>query len=161
MDSNKGEALRCINIAKQAIVAGNKQRALKFLTIARRLNHDLRGFANTPLEAYKAPPRLSIRKPNLARRHPLRPIAPALVNKLILNSLQVSDIEMYNLKNLDAELEHGRGAVDMVVAGRGPSKPRLRPTVRRGKRWRSMNSLIQNLKIIGAAILEIKAMMFV
>ncbi|GFQ05907.1 chaperone protein Dnaj 49 [Phtheirospermum japonicum] len=41
MDSNKDEALRCINIAKQAIAAGNKQRALKFLTIARRLNHDL------------------------------------------------------------------------------------------------------------------------
>ncbi|KAL6522844.1 hypothetical protein OROHE_016691 [Orobanche hederae] len=41
MDSNKDEALRCINIAKEAIAAGNKRRALKFLGIARRLNRDL------------------------------------------------------------------------------------------------------------------------
>ncbi|KAK4405555.1 Chaperone protein dnaJ 49 [Sesamum angolense] len=41
MDSNKDEALRCINIAKEAISAGNKQRALKFLGIARRLNQNL------------------------------------------------------------------------------------------------------------------------
>lgn len=41
MDSNKDEALRCMNIAKEAIAAGNKQRALKFLGIARRLNENL------------------------------------------------------------------------------------------------------------------------
>ncbi|KAI3459267.1 hypothetical protein Pfo_015930 [Paulownia fortunei] len=41
MDGNKDEAFRCINIAKEAIAAGNKQRALKFLGIARRLNEDL------------------------------------------------------------------------------------------------------------------------
>ncbi|KAL2506880.1 Chaperone protein dnaJ 49 [Abeliophyllum distichum] len=41
MESNKDEALRCINIAKEAIASGNKQRALKFIGIARRLNHNL------------------------------------------------------------------------------------------------------------------------
>lgn len=41
MDGNKDEALRCINIAKEAIAAGNKEKALKFLGIARRLNHNL------------------------------------------------------------------------------------------------------------------------
>ncbi|CAA2985915.1 chaperone dnaJ 49 [Olea europaea subsp. europaea] len=41
MDGNKDEALRCINIAKDAIASGNKQRALKFIGIARRLNHNL------------------------------------------------------------------------------------------------------------------------
>ncbi|KAL9161315.1 hypothetical protein ABFS82_07G013600 [Erythranthe guttata] len=41
MEGNKDEALRCINIAKEAITSGNKQRALKFLGIARRLNQDL------------------------------------------------------------------------------------------------------------------------
>ncbi|XP_057772271.1 chaperone protein dnaJ 49 [Salvia miltiorrhiza] len=41
MDSNKDEALRCINIAKEAIAAGNKQRAVKFIGIARRLNQSL------------------------------------------------------------------------------------------------------------------------
>ncbi|KAG8369941.1 hypothetical protein BUALT_Bualt14G0065600 [Buddleja alternifolia] len=41
MDGNKDEALRCLNIAKEAIAAGNKQRALKFLGIARRLNQNL------------------------------------------------------------------------------------------------------------------------
>ncbi|XP_022880383.1 chaperone protein dnaJ 49-like [Olea europaea var. sylvestris] len=41
MDGNKDEALRCINIAKDAIASGNKQRALKFIGIARRLNHAL------------------------------------------------------------------------------------------------------------------------
>ncbi|CAA0817503.1 Chaperone protein dnaJ 49 [Striga hermonthica] len=41
MDSNKDEAVRCINIVKEAIAAGNKQKALKFLGIARRLNENL------------------------------------------------------------------------------------------------------------------------
>ncbi|KAK4433914.1 Chaperone protein dnaJ 49 [Sesamum alatum] len=41
MDGNKDEALRCVSIAKDAIAAGNKQRALKFLGIARRLNENL------------------------------------------------------------------------------------------------------------------------
>lgn len=41
MDSNKDEALKCIAIAKEAIAAGNKQRALKFIGFARRLNHSL------------------------------------------------------------------------------------------------------------------------
>lgn len=41
MDSNKDEALRCIGIAKEAIVSGNKQRALKFIGIAHRLNSEL------------------------------------------------------------------------------------------------------------------------
>ncbi|CAM8975070.1 unnamed protein product [Rhodiola kirilowii] len=41
MESNKDEALRCITIAKEAIAAGNKKRALKFIGIASRLNSDL------------------------------------------------------------------------------------------------------------------------
>ncbi|KAL0434056.1 UNVERIFIED_CONTAM: Chaperone protein dnaJ 49 [Sesamum latifolium] len=41
MDGNKDEALRCVSIAKDAIAAGNKQRALKFLGIAARLNKNL------------------------------------------------------------------------------------------------------------------------
>lgn len=41
MDSNKDEALRCINIAKEAITAGNKQKAMKFIGIARCLNQNL------------------------------------------------------------------------------------------------------------------------
>ncbi|XP_049355129.1 chaperone protein dnaJ 49-like [Solanum verrucosum] len=41
MDSNKDEALRCITIAKEAISSGNKQRALKFIGIAHRLNKNL------------------------------------------------------------------------------------------------------------------------
>lgn len=41
MDSNKDEALRCISIAKDAISSGNKQRALKFIGIAHRLNKNL------------------------------------------------------------------------------------------------------------------------
>ncbi|XP_052189492.1 chaperone protein dnaJ 49-like [Diospyros lotus] len=41
MDSNKDEALRCVSIARDAIASGNKQRALKFIDIARRLNHNL------------------------------------------------------------------------------------------------------------------------
>ncbi|KAL0367720.1 UNVERIFIED_CONTAM: Chaperone protein dnaJ 49 [Sesamum radiatum] len=41
MDGNKDEAFRCVSIAKDAIAAGNKQRALKFLGIAARLNKNL------------------------------------------------------------------------------------------------------------------------
>ncbi|XP_050373108.1 chaperone protein dnaJ 49 [Argentina anserina] len=41
MDGNKDEALRCVNIAKEAIAAGNKARAAKFIKIAQRLNKDL------------------------------------------------------------------------------------------------------------------------
>ncbi|KAL0368229.1 UNVERIFIED_CONTAM: Chaperone protein dnaJ 49 [Sesamum calycinum] len=41
MDGNKDEALRCFSIAKDAIAAGNKQRAIKFLGIAARLNKNL------------------------------------------------------------------------------------------------------------------------
>lgn len=38
MDSNKEEALKCVGIAKEAIATGKKQRALKFIGMARRLN---------------------------------------------------------------------------------------------------------------------------
>ncbi|KAF7837816.1 chaperone protein dnaJ 49 [Senna tora] len=41
MDGNKDEALRCIRIAEEAIATGNKARALKFIKIAQRLNHNL------------------------------------------------------------------------------------------------------------------------
>lgn len=41
MEGNKDEALRCVSIAEEAIVSGNKPRALKFIKIARRLNADL------------------------------------------------------------------------------------------------------------------------
>ncbi|KAM7463084.1 hypothetical protein LguiA_031205 [Lonicera macranthoides] len=41
MDGNKDEALRCVGIAKEAIASGNKKRALKFIEIAKRLNHTL------------------------------------------------------------------------------------------------------------------------
>uniref|UniRef100_A0A2P2K323 Uncharacterized protein MANES_03G196600 n=1 Tax=Rhizophora mucronata TaxID=61149 RepID=A0A2P2K323_RHIMU len=41
MDSNKDEALRCVRTAEEAIASGNKDRALKFLKIAKRLNQDL------------------------------------------------------------------------------------------------------------------------
>ncbi|XP_051127882.1 chaperone protein dnaJ 49 [Andrographis paniculata] len=41
MDGNKDEALRCIRIAKEALAASNKEKALKFLGIARRLNQSL------------------------------------------------------------------------------------------------------------------------
>ncbi|KAK0607793.1 hypothetical protein LWI29_020617 [Acer saccharum] len=41
MDSNKDEALRCVGIAEDAIASGNKDRALKFIKIAQRLNRDL------------------------------------------------------------------------------------------------------------------------
>ncbi|XP_058076268.1 chaperone protein dnaJ 49 [Magnolia sinica] len=41
MDSNKDEALRCIRIAEAAIASGNKQRALKFIRIAQRLDCNL------------------------------------------------------------------------------------------------------------------------
>ncbi|KAJ4954725.1 hypothetical protein NE237_011508 [Protea cynaroides] len=41
MDGNKDEAARCIGIAEAAIAAGDKQRALKFIRIAQRLNHNV------------------------------------------------------------------------------------------------------------------------
>ncbi|XP_077218222.1 dnaJ heat shock amino-terminal domain protein (DUF1977) [Tasmannia lanceolata] len=41
MDGNKDEALRCIRIAESAIESGDKQRALKFIRIAQRLDHNL------------------------------------------------------------------------------------------------------------------------
>jgi len=41
MEGNKDEALRCIQIAEEAITSGNKSRALKFIKIAQRLNCDL------------------------------------------------------------------------------------------------------------------------
>ncbi|KAK9086400.1 hypothetical protein Syun_028794 [Stephania yunnanensis] len=41
MESNKDEALRCISIAKSAVASGDKQRALKFIKIALRLNGDI------------------------------------------------------------------------------------------------------------------------
>ncbi|KAK2970828.1 hypothetical protein RJ640_014816 [Escallonia rubra] len=39
--TNKDEAIRCIGIAKEAIASGNKLRALKFIGLAQRLNHNL------------------------------------------------------------------------------------------------------------------------
>ncbi|KAL5996135.1 hypothetical protein ACLOJK_026208 [Asimina triloba] len=41
MDGNKEEALRCIEIAKSAIASGFKQRALKFIGIAQRLDSNI------------------------------------------------------------------------------------------------------------------------
>lgn len=41
MDGNKDEALKCVGIAKEAIASGNKQRAMKFIKMAQRLNHNL------------------------------------------------------------------------------------------------------------------------
>ncbi|KAL4202754.1 hypothetical protein AMTRI_Chr02g222730 [Amborella trichopoda] len=41
MDGNKDEALRCAGIAKAALLMGDKLRALKFIGIARRLDHNL------------------------------------------------------------------------------------------------------------------------
>ncbi|XP_050219339.1 chaperone protein dnaJ 49 [Mercurialis annua] len=41
MDGNKDEAVRCIGIAEQAIASRNKEKALKFIKIAQRLNRDL------------------------------------------------------------------------------------------------------------------------
>ncbi|OMO98512.1 hypothetical protein COLO4_13850 [Corchorus olitorius] len=41
MDSNKDEALRCVRIAEEAIASGKKERALKFIKIAQRLNNSL------------------------------------------------------------------------------------------------------------------------
>lgn len=41
MDGNKDEALRCRRIAEEAIASGNKLRALKFIGLAQRLNHNL------------------------------------------------------------------------------------------------------------------------
>lgn len=42
MDGNKDEAMRCVRISEEAIASGNKQRALKFIGMAQRLNHNLR-----------------------------------------------------------------------------------------------------------------------
>lgn len=41
MEGNKDEAIRCIQIAESAIASGDKQRALKFIKIAQRLNKDI------------------------------------------------------------------------------------------------------------------------
>ncbi|XP_057956930.1 chaperone protein dnaJ 49 [Malania oleifera] len=41
MDGNKDEAIRCVRIAEEAIASGKKERALKFIGIAQRLNHNL------------------------------------------------------------------------------------------------------------------------
>ncbi|XP_042517314.1 chaperone protein dnaJ 49-like [Macadamia integrifolia] len=41
MDGNKDEAARCIGIAEAAMASGDKQRALKFIRIAQRLNQNL------------------------------------------------------------------------------------------------------------------------
>eukprot|EP00268_Persea_americana_P031228 TRINITY_DN3032_c0_g2_i1.p1 TRINITY_DN3032_c0_g2~~TRINITY_DN3032_c0_g2_i1.p1 ORF type:complete len:353 (-),score=66.11 TRINITY_DN3032_c0_g2_i1:516-1574(-) len=41
MDGNKDEALRCIGMAKSALASGDKNRALKFIKIAQRLDSNL------------------------------------------------------------------------------------------------------------------------
>ncbi|XP_030460059.1 chaperone protein dnaJ 49 [Syzygium oleosum] len=41
MEGNKDEALRCVGFAVEAIVAGNRERALRFIRIARRLDRNL------------------------------------------------------------------------------------------------------------------------
>ncbi|CAA7058846.1 unnamed protein product [Microthlaspi erraticum] len=41
MDSNKDDALRCLRIAGDAIASGDKERALKFIRMAKRLNPTL------------------------------------------------------------------------------------------------------------------------
>ncbi|KAM4126875.1 hypothetical protein ACJW30_02G046900 [Castanea mollissima] len=41
MEGNKDEALRCVRIAEEAIASGDKERALKFIKIAQRLNQNL------------------------------------------------------------------------------------------------------------------------
>nr|XP_043630618.1 chaperone protein dnaJ 49 [Erigeron canadensis] len=41
MDGNKDEAQKCVAIAKEAIASGNKARAIKFIGMAQRLNHNL------------------------------------------------------------------------------------------------------------------------
>lgn len=41
MDGNKDEAMRCVKLAESALASGDKQRALKFIRIARRLDHNL------------------------------------------------------------------------------------------------------------------------
>lgn len=41
MDGNKDEAVRCVKIAESAIASGDKQRALKFIKIAKRLDSNL------------------------------------------------------------------------------------------------------------------------
>ena len=41
MDGNKDDASRCLRIAEDAIVSGDKERALKFINMAKRLNPSL------------------------------------------------------------------------------------------------------------------------
>lgn len=41
MDSNKDEAMRCVHLAEAALKSGDKQRALKFIKIAQRLDHNV------------------------------------------------------------------------------------------------------------------------
>lgn len=41
MDSNKDEAMRCVQMAEAALKSGDKQRALKFIKFAQRLNHNV------------------------------------------------------------------------------------------------------------------------
>ncbi|KAF7851501.1 hypothetical protein BT93_L3786 [Corymbia citriodora subsp. variegata] len=41
MDGNKDEALRCVGIAEEAIAVGNRERALRFIKIAQRLDRHL------------------------------------------------------------------------------------------------------------------------
>ncbi|KAF5736994.1 Heat shock protein DnaJ [Tripterygium wilfordii] len=41
MDGNKDEALRCVQIAQEAIASGNKELALRFIKFAQRLNRDV------------------------------------------------------------------------------------------------------------------------
>nr|GEX43777.1 chaperone protein DnaJ 49 [Tanacetum cinerariifolium] len=41
MDGNKDDAVKCVDIAKEAIASGNKARAMKFIGMAQRLNHNL------------------------------------------------------------------------------------------------------------------------
>ncbi|XP_008789868.2 chaperone protein dnaJ 49 [Phoenix dactylifera] len=41
MDGNKDEAVRCVKLAESALASGDKQRAFKFIRIARRLDHNL------------------------------------------------------------------------------------------------------------------------
>ncbi|KAL9328340.1 hypothetical protein ACSQ67_003343 [Phaseolus vulgaris] len=40
-EGNKDEALCCVRIVEEAIATGNKDRAVKFIKITQRVNHDL------------------------------------------------------------------------------------------------------------------------
>ena len=76
MDSNKDEALRCVRIAEEAIASGNKQRALKFIGIAQRLNHTLLvGDLLTACEklgAAAAPPPLTVDRSGVDKNESVR-----------------------------------------------------------------------------------------